>query len=172
MSITSSRFHIKSPAGIWESQICLKTYPKCILLDDYQNALGRRARAKRVASPKCSRKPCESQAGSPTKKVKYCKNLKNAHDLGTEFLYEICFVYNSTQKASPEELLVRIFTNFNFTKIRTSSSSGLAFCVELKTKQISYRISAPRSYALFPKKGRKSMLQHAILCKKIRRKLL
>ena len=82
-------------------------------------------------------KPCESQAGSPTKMLSdaprepYCKNLKNAYDLGTEILYEICFVYNSTQKASPEELLVRIFTNFNFTKIRTSSFSGLAFCVEL-----------------------------------------
>ena len=82
MSITGSRFHIKSPAGIRESQKCLKTYPKCILLDDHQNALGRRARAKRVAPPKCSRKPCESQAGSPTKMLSdaprepYCKNLK------------------------------------------------------------------------------------------------
>ena len=44
---------------------------------------------------------------------------------------------------------MRIFTNFNFVKIRTCSSSGLALCVELWTKQVSYRISVPRSYANF-----------------------
>ena len=31
-------------------------------------------------------------------------------------------------------------------KFRTCSSSGLAFCVELLTKQVLYRISVPRSY--------------------------
>ena len=41
---------------------------------------------------------------------------------------------------------MRIFTNYNFVKIRTHSSSGLAFCVELLTKQVSYRISVPMSY--------------------------
>ena len=41
---------------------------------------------------------------------------------------------------------MRIFTNFNFVKIRTCSSSGLAFCVELWTKQVSYRILVPMSY--------------------------
>ena len=34
------------------------------------------------------------------------------YDLGTETLYKTCFVNNSTQKASPEELQVRIFTIF------------------------------------------------------------
>ena len=43
--------------------------------------------------------------------------------LGAEILYKTCFVNNSTQKASPEELQVRISTNFNFVKIRTYSSS-------------------------------------------------
>ena len=45
------------------------------------------------------------------------------YDIGTKIRYETCFVYNSTQKASPEELQVRIFTNLNFVKIRTCSSS-------------------------------------------------
>ena len=34
----------------------------------------------------------------------------------------------------------------NFVKIRTSSSSVGAFCVELWPKQVLYRISAPMSY--------------------------
>ena len=34
------------------------------------------------------------------------------YDIGTEILHEICFVHNSTQKASPEELQVRIVTIF------------------------------------------------------------
>ena len=34
------------------------------------------------------------------------------YDIGTEILYETCFVHNSTQKASPEELQVRIVTIF------------------------------------------------------------
>ena len=45
------------------------------------------------------------------------------YDIGTEILYETCFVYNSTQKASLEELQVRIFTKLKFVKIRTYSSS-------------------------------------------------
>ena len=45
------------------------------------------------------------------------------YDIGTEILYETCFVHNSTQKASPEELQVRIFTKLKFVKIRTYSSS-------------------------------------------------
>ena len=61
----------------------------------------------------------------------FCYSQNEIYDIGTEILCKTCFVNNSTQKASPEELLVRIFTNFNFTKIRTSSSSGLAICVEL-----------------------------------------
>ena len=48
---------------------------------------------------------------------------KFVYDLGTEILYETCFVNNSTQKASPEELQVRIFTKSKFVKIRTYSSS-------------------------------------------------
>ena len=34
----------------------------------------------------------------------------------------------------------------NLVKIRTCSSSGLAFCVELWPKQVWYRISVPMSY--------------------------
>ena len=45
------------------------------------------------------------------------------YDIGTKILYETCFVHNSTQKASPEELQVRIFTKLKFVKIRTYSSS-------------------------------------------------
>ena len=33
------------------------------------------------------------------------------YDIGTKILYETCFVHNSTQKASPEELQVRIVMN-------------------------------------------------------------
>ena len=35
------------------------------------------------------------------------------YDIGTEILYQTCFGHNSTQKASPEELQVRIFTKFS-----------------------------------------------------------
>ena len=53
----------------------------------------------------------------------FCYFQNEIYDIGTEILYKTCFVNNSTQKASPEELQVRIFTNFNFAKIRTYSSS-------------------------------------------------
>ena len=49
-------------------------------------------------------------------------------------------------RPSPEELQVGIFTELKFVKIRTCSSSGLAFCVELWTKQVSYRNLVPMSY--------------------------
>ena len=35
------------------------------------------------------------------------------YDIGTEFLYQTCFGHNSTQKASPEELQVGIFTKLS-----------------------------------------------------------
>ena len=45
------------------------------------------------------------------------------YDIRNKILYGTCFVHNSTQKASPEELQARIFTNLQFVKIRTYSSS-------------------------------------------------
>ena len=41
------------------------------------------------------------------------------YDIGTTILYGTCFVHNSTQKASPEELQVRIGTKLKFVTIRT-----------------------------------------------------
>ena len=35
------------------------------------------------------------------------------YDIGTEILYQTCFGHNSTQKASPEELQVGIFTKLS-----------------------------------------------------------
>ena len=35
------------------------------------------------------------------------------YDIGTEILYETCFVHNSTQKVSLEELQVRIVTKLH-----------------------------------------------------------
>ena len=67
--------------------------------------------------------PASETFNQTFKNVNYCKNLKIAYDLGTEILYETCFVYNLTQKASPEELQVRIFTKLKIVKIRTYSSS-------------------------------------------------
>ena len=42
----------------------------------------------------------------------FCYFQNEIYDIGTEILYKTCFVNNSTQKASPEELQVRIFTIF------------------------------------------------------------
>ena len=42
----------------------------------------------------------------------FCYSQNEIYDIGTEILYKTCFVNNSTQKASPEELQVRIFTIF------------------------------------------------------------
>ena len=55
--------------------------------------------------------------------VKYCKKTKICIRLWDRILHETCFVYNSTQKASPEELQVRIFMKLKFAKICTYSSS-------------------------------------------------
>ena len=43
----------------------------------------------------------------------YIYILYRIYDIGTEILYQTCFGHNSTQKASPEELQVGIFTNFS-----------------------------------------------------------
>ena len=53
----------------------------------------------------------------------FCYSQNEIYDIGAEILYKTCFVNNSTQKASLEELQVRIFTNLKFVKIRTYSSS-------------------------------------------------
>ena len=42
----------------------------------------------------------------------FCFSQNEIYDIGTEILYKTCFVNKSTQKASPEELQVRIFTIF------------------------------------------------------------
>ena len=42
----------------------------------------------------------------------FCYYQNEIYDIGTEILYKTCFDNNSTQKASPEELQVRIFTIF------------------------------------------------------------
>ena len=85
--------------------------------------------------------------------MKYCKNLKNAYDLGTEILYEICFVYNSTQKASPEELQLRIKGRMQTFGRMSQSALNLVFYIDLQsennmllTKQNVYRILVPMSY--------------------------
>ena len=46
----------------------------------------------------------------PPAKYQYTNEI---YDIGTEILYQTCFGHNSTQKASPEELQVRIFTKFS-----------------------------------------------------------
>ena len=62
------------------------------------------------------------------KKIFLCKG-----DIGTEIIYETCFVNNLTHKVSPVELQVRIFTNFKFVKIRTYISSAAS---ESNTKEL------------------------------------
>ena len=61
--------------------------------------------------------PASETFNQTLKNVNYCKNLKNCIRPWDRILHETCFVYNSTQKASPEELQVRIFTSLKFVKV-------------------------------------------------------
>ena len=45
--------------------------------------------------------------------VLICFHTSQIYDIGTEILYQTCFGHNSTQKASPEELQVGIFTKLS-----------------------------------------------------------
>ena len=38
--------------------------------------------------------------------------MNEIYDIGTKILFKTCFSHNSTQKAPPDELHVRIITNF------------------------------------------------------------
>ena len=67
--------------------------------------------------------PASETFNQTFKNVKYCKKPTICTRPWDRILHETCFVYNSTQKASPEELQVRIFTKLKFVKIRTYSSS-------------------------------------------------
>ena len=70
------------------------------------------------------------------------------YDIGTEILCKTCFGHNSTQKASPEELQVRIFTNFSVDsesaiKIRISKEYKLADAKQAHEDLESRKLTGP-----------------------------
>ena len=108
-------------SGLGFAFVCPKEI-KRPLRDDFltRNTIlsAQKAPAGRFSSPKynfiCPKRPCGTT---------FCYSQSEIDDIGTEILYKNCFVNNSTQKASLEDLQVRNFANFKFVKIRTCSSS-------------------------------------------------